>query len=96
MKKQFYFLKVKQNRRYYGGLNVKALLFRIHKGKLEKIGSCKWCTASYRGEESEVFQALMALGYIPKKYKSSSICGWRAGGYFAGDVCEKYEINEIC
>lgn len=94
--KKFYFLKVKQNRRTYGGLNVKSLLFRIHKGKLEKIGSCSWCTASYRGETSEVFQALMALGYIPKKYEKSSVCGWRAGGYFAGDVCEKYEITEIC
>lgn len=96
MKKQFYYLKVKQNRRYYGGLNVKSLLFRIHKGKLEKIGACNWCTASYRGEESEVFQALMNLGYIPKKYEKSSVCEWRGAGYFDGVVREKYEINEIC
>lgn len=94
--KKFYYLKVKQNRRMYGGLNVKALLFRIHKGKLEKIGSCDWCTSAYRGETSEVFQALMALGYIPKKYEKSSVCEWRGAGYFDGVVREKYEINEIC
>ena len=93
--KNFYYKKDKQTRRYYGGLNVTASIYKVKNGLIVKVGTCKWCTASYRGEVSEVFQALMALGEIPKKWEKSSVCEWRGAGYFAGEVCNHYTIQEL-
>jgi len=93
--KVFYYKKDKQTRRYYGGLNVKASIYTAKKGEIIKVGTCNWCTSSFPGEESAVFQALMSLGQIPKKYEKSSVCEWRGAGYFAGEVCNHYQIKEL-
>lgn len=93
--KIFYYKKDKETRRRYGGLLVKTSIYTAKKGEIVKCGTCEWCTAAYRGEESEVFQDLMALGYIPKKYEKSSVCEWRGPGYFAGEVCNHYQIKEL-
>lgn len=93
--KIFYYKKEKQTRRTYGGMNVTASIYTAKKGEIAKVGVCHWCTSAYMGEESEVFQALMELGYIPKKYEKSSVCEWRGAGYFAGEVCNHYNIKEL-
>ena len=95
MKKIFYYKKDKETRRYYGGKNVQVSIYQAKRGEIVKIGSCSWCTSSYRGETSEVFNALMQLGAIPKKYYKSSVSDWSSGGYFFGVVCDKYDIREL-
>lgn len=81
--------------RVYGGCLQRAKIYRIKKNKLVYIGKAEWQTASYRGAISEVFLKLISLGEIPKKYYHSSVCEWRGPGYFAGEVTEKYNIEEI-
>ena len=93
--KKFYYIITESNRRYYGGLNQKAKIYTIKKGSLVFCCVADWCTASYRGEKSEVFQELMKQGFIPKKYQKSSVAPWRSGGYFDGVVCEKYSIESM-
>ena len=93
--KVFYYKIDKANRRVYGGLNVRASIYEVKRGEVLPVGSCRWCTASFRGEESEVFNALVEMKRIPKKWLESSRCSWRGGGYYAGEVCEKYAIKEL-
>jgi len=93
--KTFYYKKDSQRRRTYGGLNVKVSLYGVKNREIIKLGSCEWCTASYRGDESEVFNALVRLGQIPKKWLKSSESPWSSGGYFIGDVEKHYKIKEL-
>lgn len=93
--KRFYYTIVKSTRRYYGGCNETANIYTIKKGELVFCCSTKWCTASYCGEQSEVYQALIEKGFIPKKWYKSSQNKWRGAGYFAGEVCNHYSIKEI-
>ena len=93
--KYFYYKKDKQTRRTYGGLNVKASIYTVKKGLIVKVGTCSWSTASYPGETSAVFQALLTLKQIQKKWEKSSISPWSSGGYFSGEVCNHYSIQEL-
>jgi len=93
--KRYYFKKDSERRRVYGGLNIKASIYEVKRGAIEKVGTCSWSTVSYRGEKSEVFNALVALGKIPKKWLKSSVCAWRSAGYFSGDVENHYSIEEL-
>ena len=93
--KRFYYKIEKQTRRYYGGLNVRAAVYTVCKGRIEYIGSCEWCTSSFPGESSAVFQYLMDVGRIPRKWESSSVCEWRGAGYFEGPVCDHYSIEQL-
>lgn len=95
MKKFYYIITESKPRHMYGGMNQKAQIYTIKKGVLEHCGLAEWCTAAYRGAKHEVFQSLMANGFIPKKYEKSSVCEWRGPGYFDGDVCKKYSIEEM-
>lgn len=81
--------------RLYGGSKQKAKIYRVKNNQPQYIGVAEWNTASYRGAMSEVFNQLIRLGEIPKKYYNSSVCEWRGAGYFAGDVTGKYSITEI-
>jgi hypothetical protein len=95
MKRFYYIITESKPQRTYGGAKKTAQIYTIKKGVLEYCGAAKWHTSSYMGEKSEVFQKLMALGYIPKKYEKSSVCAWRGAGYFDGIVREKYSIEEM-
>lgn len=81
--------------RLYGGCKEVAKIYRIKNNKPVYVGATSWNTASYRGAVSEVFNKLIELGEIPKKYYNSSVCEWRSSGYFAGDVTNKYSISEV-
>lgn len=81
--------------RIYGGYLQHAKIYRLKKNVPYLIGTVEWQTASYRGAVSEVFNKLMELGEIPKKFYNSSISEWRGRGYFAGEVTEKYDIREL-
>lgn len=94
--RKFYFNIYKSTpRRYYGGCNEKARIYGIKNGELVFCCQAEWCTSSCRGAQSEVYQALIENGFIPKKWYKSSVCEWRGAGYFAGDVCKVYSIKEI-
>lgn len=95
--RRFYYLISKSTRRTYGGLNQTALIYKWNRRthSLEQVATARWCTASYMGEKSEVFQALVKAKQIPRKYLKSSECEWRSGGYFAGEVCNRYQINPV-
>ena len=93
--KKFYFIITESKARKYGGLNQKAQIYTIKKGALKYCCAADWCTAAYRGAIHEVFQSLMANGFISKKYEKSSACAWRGGGYFEGEVRNKYSIEEM-
>lgn len=93
--KRFYYIITESKSCVYGGRKEKAQIYTIKKGVLVRCGAATWHTSSTCGEKSEVFQKLMELGYIPKKYEKSSVCAWRGAGYFAGSVCEKYSIEKM-
>lgn len=95
MKKFYFIITESKSGGIYGGRKEKAQIYTIKKGVLMWCGAATWHTSSTCGAKSEVFQKLMELGYIPKKYEKSSVCAWRGAGYFAGPVCEKYSIEEM-
>lgn len=93
--KTFYYKKDSQRRRTYGGLNVKVSIYGVKNREIVKIGSCEWCTSSYKGETSEIFNALVELKQIPKKWLKSSKNEWCSEGYFMGEVKKHYKIKEL-
>lgn len=95
MKRFYYIITETKPTKLYGGRYKYANIYTVKAGKIIYCCKAHWHTSSYRGEKSEVFQALMANGYIPKKYETSSKCDWRGAGYFAGIVADRYEINEL-
>ncbi len=70
-KKKFVYKEVSSRSTGFGGSNVKAEIFKISKNTLTKVGDVKWNTASYRGNESEVFNELKLLGLISKKIQKA-------------------------
>ena len=50
--------------RTYGGSSVKARIWEVVDGKMDIVASATWCTRSYKGEESEVMNALEVSGII--------------------------------
>ena len=95
MKRFYYIITETKPQRTYGGAKQKAQIYTIKSGRLGWCCSADWHTSAMRGEKSEVFQSLMANGFIPKKYENSSVCEWRGAGFFDGPVCEKYSIEEM-
>lgn len=94
--KRFYFIITETKpQKTFGGAKQKAQIYTVKSGQIVYCCAAEWHTSSCRGPKNEVFQSLMANGFIPKKYEKSSVCEWRGAGYFAGPVCEKYEINEL-
>lgn len=79
----------------YGCSTMRCTIYKIVKNIPEYIGFVDYNTASTRGAISEVFNKLMDLKYIPKKYYNSSKTDWSSGGYYFGEVCEKYSIREL-
>lgn len=51
-----------------GGIKVKARIYRIKRNKPELVTLTTWNTASYKGEDSEVMNALIEAKELPKKY----------------------------
>lgn len=45
--------------------------------------------------DSRIFNRLIELGFIPRKWYQSSVCEWSGPGYFAGPVTEHYSIKEL-
>ena len=95
MKRFYYIITETKINRVYGGAKQKANIYTINTGKIVYCCSAEWSTSAFRGAKHEVFQSLMSNGFIPKKYEKSSVCEWRGAGYFEGEVCKKYEINEL-
>ena len=66
-KKKFVYKKRKTSTSIYGGRNFEAEIFQILKSDLKKVGTTKWNTAGYSGDESTVFKKLVELKLIPKR-----------------------------
>lgn len=79
--KQFYYME--QNPPNRKRDNRTGKVYTIRNGKLKYCCDYKYSTGSCRGAISEVFQALMANGYIPKKWETSSKTDWSDSGYFS-------------
>lgn len=92
--KRFYYTIVKDNRTSYGRKQT-ANVYTVKNNNIIFCCAASWNTAGYRGESSEIFNALMKAGYIPKKYYNSSLSPWSTGGYYSGEVCKKYGIYMI-
>jgi hypothetical protein len=95
MKTFIFTVEKKSINRLYGGCKEIARIYRIKNNKPVYVGQTSWNTASYRGAKSEVFNKLIDIGQIPKKYYHGSVCEWRGAGYYAGEVTEKYNIWEV-
>lgn len=66
--KTFIFAIYKTVQRRMGGRNQTAYIYRMKKNVPIYVGEVKWCTAGYRGDTSEVMNALVKMGHIQKKY----------------------------
>ena len=84
-----------KNYKMNGGSIMRCSIYKITKNIPEYVGFIDYSTASTCGAISEVFNKLMDLKYIPKKYYNSSKSDWCSGGYYFGEVCEKYKIIEL-
>lgn len=91
--KRFYYTEQKYPNRKRN--NRTGNVYTIRNGKLEYYCNYEYSTASCRGGISEVFQVLMANGFIPKKWETSSKTDWSDSGYFSGEVTKYYEITQI-
>lgn len=74
---------------------VEGRIYRISENKLIYITDFEYHTGCTRGAISEVFNALMDCGEIPKKWYKSSVNPWTGPGYFAGEVTKYYDIQEV-
>ena len=91
-KKKFVYKKVSSRATGMGGTDVKAEIFKISKNTLSKVGDVGWNTASYRGDESTVFNELKALGLISKKIQKAKKKTGRENYYSWGDK-EMYGLH---
>lgn len=95
MKRFYYIITETKPTRTYGGAKQKAQIYTLKRGQIVYCCAANWHTSAMRGAKHEVFQSLMANGFIPKKYEKSSVCEWRGAGYFAGEVEKHYSIEEL-
>ncbi len=70
-KKKFVYKKVSSRSTGMGETNVKAEIYKISKNTLSRVGEAKWNTASYRGDESTVFNEFKKIGLISKKIQKA-------------------------
>lgn len=75
--------------------NRECVVYGLSDNKALYLLTIKYSTAATRGAKSEVFNALMEKGYIPKEYYSSSVSASTGAGYFEGKVTEIYSIEEV-
>jgi len=70
--KNYVWFEAKATKRIYWGYNITLKIYRVIKNELKYIGETKYCTASTRWTESEVYNYLIDNKEIPKKaYKLS-------------------------
>lgn len=50
--------------RTYGGSTVKVRIWEVVDGNMDLVAATSWCTRSYKGEDSEVMNALHSAGVI--------------------------------
>jgi hypothetical protein len=73
MKKIYYYKVVEKKPRSAGGYNVTAEVFEVKSGKISKIGSLKWNTSGYKGDQSSVYDFLYGKKLITaKEYKENN------------------------
>lgn len=80
--KRFYFKPIKTSTSIYGGRHFKADIFQHTKKGLKNVGTAKWNTASYRGEESEVLNQLVRDKILPKEVLQISKGTHSGSGYW--------------
>ena len=56
--KSFIFTIKKSTVRRYGGMNETAEIYRVKNNSPFYVGTASWCTASYKGKESEILSAI--------------------------------------
>jgi len=84
-KKKFVYKKRRTSYRKYGGSHYEAEIFQLLKGDIKPVGTTKWNTASYSGDDSTVYKKLVELKLIPKKIIKEKIKSGRNGYYGWGD-----------
>jgi hypothetical protein len=51
-----------------GGYNEEAWIYRMKRNEPIYVGSVKWCTAGYYGEEHEVMHELARAWQVPARF----------------------------
>jgi hypothetical protein len=75
-------------RRTFGGCIYKLDIYENKgKGKVAKVAECSACTSAHKGEDSEVYSALLAAGAIRPAVKKQLADG--RGEYYGYDMREK-------
>lgn len=78
------------------GQNVTCTIYRVKNNLPIYVGECKYNTGSSMGADSEVFNELIKLKLIPKKYYNISKNNWRGAGYYCPEVADAgYRIREF-
>ena len=83
--KHFYYSIKTSNHSVNGGTNVGVQVYRHTPTGMEGIGSVKWNTAGYKGEESEVLDYLKKIGEVPAYMFPN--------GYYSWSAAEKYNMK---
>tara|TARA_Y100000310_G_scaffold310750_1_gene356302 strand:+ start:353 stop:679 length:327 start_codon:yes stop_codon:yes gene_type:complete len=84
-KKKFVYKKRRTSYGKYGGSHFEAEIFQLVKNDIKRVGTTKWNTSSYAGDESTVFKELVELKLIPKKIIKDKAKKGRKGYYGWGD-----------
>lgn len=92
MKKFYYLVKEFSGRR----ANRQLRIYQLTKGELRfACESRRYSTAATPGDDAEALQALVANGFVSKKWLESSHTAWSGPGYYQGPVCEAVRICKI-
>lgn len=89
MKTYIFTVDKKQQRNGY--IKYIAKIYRVKNNVPTFVTECSYNGGSYSGHRSEVFNVLMQVGEIPKKYEKLSRSEWRGGGFY----CEAVEKKGI-
>ena len=72
-KKTYYYKIVESKAQRMGGRKEKADIYAVKYGKIHKIGSVGWNTASFKGVASTVYESLYKKGLVTKtEYKKGN------------------------
>jgi len=95
--KNFIWFEAKATKRVYGGRNITLTIYENIKNKLVYIWETKYCTASTRWADSEVYNFLIDNKYIQKKAFTYSKTSWSSDWYYRHEnpYCKIQIINQI-
>ena len=87
--KKFYYIITENKKTVNGGAKIIANIYTIRNNQLLFCCNAKYDLAACKGDQSEIFNALIKYGYISKKWLQSD------NGYFFGEVTKHFEIKNL-